>query len=456
MALPSKVNNFYVTQADGRVFLQWDIAAGATSYNIQRSTDGVNFVSYANPTVNQYLDTSVTLGTAYWYQVAAATQSPAYAQGTLSFSGQPVAGESFSVANEAFQAVASGATGQQFNIGATVAETVANIKTAVEAATSLDLIITVASTNSTSITFQAYDSGIDGNGLQFSSALSNSSISAFAGGVTGTTGIYTPAQMVVPTMGGEMSLSELATRCRQRADRLNSDFVTLPELNSYINQSMFELYDLLIDVYEDYFKAPAAIFYSVGANQQLYPMPDGVTTFLDQNLQPFVPRPIYKLLGLDMGLNTGNNGWVTVGKFNYLDRNKFFYPTPGSTIYGVFNCLYRWMGNKLELIPTPAANQPFRIQYIPRLQSLLQPTDMTDVSISGWLEYVITDVAIKILQKEESDVSVLMAQKVALKARIEESANNRDAGRPDTITDVRTNGWYNTGSGGYGGFPGGY
>src|SRR4051812_28057711 len=108
------------------------------------------------------------------------------------------------------------------------------------------------------------------------------------------------------------------------------------------------------------------------------------------------------------------------------------------------------MGNKLELIPPPSGNQPFRIQYIPRLPALLQPQDITTTSISGWLEYVITDVAIKILQKEESDVSILGAQKAALTVRINASASNRDAGRPDTITDVR-------GSGRWGGtnFPSG-
>lgn len=453
MALPGIVNNLYVTQADGRVFLQWDIAAGATTYNIQRSTDGITYSSYANPAVNSYLDTAVTVGTSYYYQVASATTSPAYAQATLTFSGQPSPGETLTIANQAFTAVASGAGALQFNIGATVAETITNILASIATTTALVGIITSSGT-STVITLQAAQAGVEGNGLELASTLSNVAVSPFAAGVNGVTGIYTPAQSVIPTMGGEMSLSELATRCRQRADRLNSNFVTLPELNSYINQSMFELYDLLIDVYEDYFKAPAAIFYSNGGNQQLYPMPDGITTFKDDSLTDFVPAPIYKLLGLDLGLNTGNNGWVSVGKFNYMDRNKYFYPTPGSTIYGVFNVLYRWMGSKLELIPTPSANQPFRIQYIPRLQSLLQPTDLTTTSISGWLEYVITDVAIKILQKEESDVSVLAQQKMALKARIEESANNRDAGRPDTITDVRQ-GW--TGAGGpYNGFGGGW
>jgi hypothetical protein len=248
-------------------------------------------------------------------------------------------------------------------------------------------------------------------------------------------------------MGGEMSLSELQTRSLQRADRLNSEFVTQSELTSYINQSLYELYDLLITVYEDYFKAPSAIFITTGGNQSIYPMPNGVLTFQRQNivtgaLESYVAEPIYKLLGVDLGLNIGNNGWVSVNKFNYMDRNKFFFPNSGSTIYGVFNCQYRWMGSNIELIPVPSASQPIRINYIPRLRQLLLPQDITTTSISGWLEYVITDVAIKVLVKEESDITALMAQKMALKKRIEESSNNRDAGRPDTISDVRGAGWW--------------
>src|ERR1035437_909406 len=343
-AIPGKC---YATQADGEVFLQWNLVAGATSYTIQRSTDGVNYTNYATPAPAKYLDTSVTEGTTYYYQVA--------------------------------------------------------------------------STNG-----------------------------------SGTSG-YTAPQMVIPTMGGEMSLSELGIRCRERADRLNSDFITLPELNAMINQSQYELYDILITESEDYYKAPHAIFYSVGGNQNLYPVPDGIRTFKDDNGNDFVPPPAYKLLGLDLGLNTNsNNGWVTVRKYMFIDRNKFFYPNTASTIYGVFNTSYRWMGNNLELIPVPSANQPFRIQYIPKLQQLLQDTDITDTSISGWIEYVITDVAIKILQKEESDVSVLMAQKAALNKRIEESSANKDMGRPDTISDVRQGGGCNDGTGNDGFFKGGY
>ena len=49
---------------------------------------------------------------------------------------------------------------------------------------------------------------------------------------------------------------------------------------------------------------------------------------------------------------------------------------------------------------------------------------------------VIVDCAIKMLNKEESDVSVLLAEKQLLKRRIEEVANNRDAGQAESISDI--------------------
>jgi uncharacterized protein YdcH (DUF465 family) len=55
----------------------------------------------------------------------------------------------------------------------------------------------------------------------------------------------------------------------------------------------------------------------------------------------------------------------------------------------------------------------------------------------GYEEYVVVDAAIKCLQKEESDVQMLMVQKQQLKERIENAASNRDQGEPTAITDSR-------------------
>lgn len=268
------------------------------------------------------------------------------------------------------------------------------------------------------------------------------------------TSSYTIAQSEVPVPTGEMCLSQIRLKSMQSADRVNSNFVTMPEWNSFINLALFELYDLLVTIYEDYFIASPIQFVCDGTTF-LYSLPNGSNTFLNAlNLsETITPKPFYKLMGVDLALNNATNAYVTINKFNFIDRNRFVYPNTASTIYGVFNMQYRVMGNKLEFIPTPTAGQAIRLWYIPRMTELLQDTDTTDEGISGWLRYVIVRSAIYALNKEESDVSMLVTELGFLKSRIEESAANRDAGQPDKISDTRGN---NNGGFGTGGFGSGW
>jgi hypothetical protein len=259
---------------------------------------------------------------------------------------------------------------------------------------------------------------------------------------------FSSSVSAVPALTGEMSLGQVRLLAQQRADRVNSNFVTKEEWNSYINQSYTELYDLLVTLYEDYYVAPPLTFQTDGSTSQ-YTLPNGSN---------FSGAPaFYKLLGVDCGLGANNNAWVTLHKFDFISRNRYVFPNVTSTFLGVFNLRYRVVGNTLFFIPTPSANQYIRLWYIPRVATLLKDSDMLQ-SISGWVEYVIVDAAIKCLQKEESDVTVLMAQKQMLIDRIQSSAMNRDAGQPDTISDVRTFGerWGGYGSPNGDGSFGGY
>ena len=66
-AIPQGV---YITTGNGQVCLNWNIVSGATGYIIQRSTDGVSFVQVGAPTANSYVDSTVVIGTQYYYRVA--------------------------------------------------------------------------------------------------------------------------------------------------------------------------------------------------------------------------------------------------------------------------------------------------------------------------------------------------------------------------------------------------
>lgn len=325
--LPNPPTNFIVQQGNGQVLLSWNLQPSATNgFTIQRSTDGINYPISVSLIANTYLDTTVTRGTQYYYQVAA----------------------------------------------------------------------------------------VNGAG----------------------TGQYTSPQTVTPVMQGELTLGQIRLMSQQRADLVNSQFITTAEWNTYINQSYFELYDILTTVYEDYYTAQAALF-SFNGNSQFYPLPDGVTQYYNQSGSLYTPPPFYKLLGVDCGLASTTDAWVSLHKFDFISRNRYVFPNITSTFLGVFNLRYRLYGNQLMFIPTPAAAQWGRIWFIPRMNMLLQDTDIVD-GVSGWTEYIVVDAAIKALQKEESDVTVLAAQKMALIDRINSTAMNRDAGEPDTISDTRS------------------
>jgi len=404
---PGIPQGFSVQTGNRTNLISWSLSTGATSYTIQRSLDNVTFTALitisGSPLATSYLDNAVIAGTQYWYKVCARNTD---------FIGNVSSGSnSITVSNTAGLVINTSITGLGIPDNTTITSVVSSTQFNISAVATATGFMLLSNSNSQ----------------------------------------FTSSQDIVPTATGEMSLGQIRLMSRQRADRVNSNFVTDSECNLYINQAMFELYDLLVTTYEDYFIG-TPIQFSTDGNTFQFPLPDGATTYMNginTNTTILAP-PLYKLTGVDLALNNATNAYVTVNKFNFIDRNRFVYPNTASTIYGVFNMQYRMLGSNIEFIPTPTAGQQIRLWYIPRMNQLLQDTDITTQGISGWIEYVIVRTAIYILAKEESDISNLEQQLIFLKTRIEESASNRDAGQPDTISDTRSTRGGGFGSGGFG------
>lgn len=345
--LPYQPQNLEAQQADGNILLTWSAALSASSYTIQRSTDGVNFTTLATATATQYTDSLPGIGILFYYQVAAVN-----------------------------------------NIG---------------------------------------------------------------------TGLYSSTAQMVAAPPAEMSLYELRLRSQQTADRVGSNFVVTSEWNAMLRLALYELYDILITSYEDYASSTVA-YISTNGSTFNYALPDGVSNYLGGTYGGASGTPalaFYKLAGVDLAVNTStvSPAWVTLNKYNFIDRNDFVYPNSTSTIYGVYNMRYRLMGNFINFIPTPAGNQTVRFWYSPRLPALLADTDLTTLGISGWLRYVIVRAAKYALDKEEgSDTSKLDAELLFLKTRIEQASQNRDAGSPDVISATRRDPVYGGGNGSSGGW----
>lgn len=208
------------------------------------------------------------------------------------------------------------------------------------------------------------------------------------------------------------TLESLREQVRQRADMVNSEFVSDSELNQYISDSYAELYDLLVLKFEDYYLTESTFTVASGAESYT------------------LPTDFYKLRGVDKDLGSGD--YVELRPFNFIDRNK----DPVYEAYnGVCSVRYRILGSTLRFTPADQAPGDYRLWYVPRFTALTTDASTVD-GVNGWEVYIVTDAAIKCLQKEESDVSVLMALKADLRARIEAAGAERDAGYPDRIVDV--------------------
>lgn len=214
-----------------------------------------------------------------------------------------------------------------------------------------------------------------------------------------------------------ITLQELQLQARHRADMENSDFVEDGELTSYINSSIAELRDLLAEAY----------------GSEYYVVPTAAQTITSGTDSYDLPADFYELRAVDIRLSSTDR-WADVPRFNFNERNKdtgFQIMQPG----GRTHISYRLVGDKIYFSPEPDTAAEYRLWYVPLPTALVNPAD-TLADLNSYSEYVIVDAAIKMLQKEESDVSILLLQKQQLAKRIQDKAAQRDAANADTIQDI--------------------
>ena len=244
----------------------------------------------------------------------------------------------------------------------------------------------------------------------------------------GTNGL---ALTIVPCLPGQINLGYLRYQTRLRADKLLSEFLTDDEWNFNINQAVYALYDILVTKFGDrYFLAPPLQIPLPATG--IVPVPNGA-------LYAGAPA-LYKLTGVDVGINANNNQWFTLPTFNWIDRNKYSTLQLAGTIQSVYGLQYCWNGSNIYFIPLPNGGQVAQLWYVPMMTQLLQDTDMLPFSISGWSEYVLLEAAIIALNKEESfeQAQALDARCQMIVERIETTAANRDVGQANTVSNTRT------------------
>lgn len=243
---------------------------------------------------------------------------------------------------------------------------------------------------------------------------------------------------IVPAAVGQVSLQWVRLMAQLRADLFNSQFISLAEWNSYISNSYKDLYNLLVQKFGDEYFSSSTYTWTTDGSSQLYPL----------------PADFYKATLVETSLNQSDpNSWVTLRKFMKIQQNLWNYPNV-YTFYGITNLRYRFTGNNIQLVPIAQAGYTVRMWYAPRPQILYADTQLLD-GIAGYEDIVILSAARKALLKQEQDVAELDAEIQYMYQRIDEAAENRDIGEPETVSDSRMRNFsWSDDNGGMGG--GGY
>jgi len=204
------------------------------------------------------------------------------------------------------------------------------------------------------------------------------------------------------------NVNDLITRTRQKADMLNTDFVTDPEIVTYINEAYNRYYNTLVCTYENYYSSTSSIVLVPGTADYALPV------------------DCLKPLGFD--LNTNGN-IITLKPWQITNRNKAQYSTSNLPEF------YMLLGDDVRFLGTPQTSDTITCYYTP--QPTLLALAGTVKLLGGADEYVVLGAAISCLQKEESDVSVLEMKANQKLNDIISLLQGRNSDLPLKVTDVQ-------------------
>lgn len=215
---------------------------------------------------------------------------------------------------------------------------------------------------------------------------------------------------------GTITLLNLRTRAKDKANMENSEFVTDAIWNTYINYAITDLRDIITSkVGEDYFATVTS------------------STTLTSNQETLaLPADFYKLLWVEVLVNQQAGVWKKLGRFEVTEQVGSSYPHA----YGSYPGLkYRLRASNVWFNPAGATGgKTVRLWYVPLHTDLSADGDTLN-GYNGWDEYVVLLAARKALVKEEQDVSDLEREILAMNQRIEAMAPNRDQAEPCRIYD---------------------
>lgn len=211
-----------------------------------------------------------------------------------------------------------------------------------------------------------------------------------------------------------VTVSDLITQIRNISDMERTQFVEDAELVRYLDKSYRKLYMLIDDANAGYFETSSSL--SLVSGQESYAL----------------PADFYKLTGVDLILSTDQV--YTLKNINRNERNinKNIY----GTAFGYGRAGYLIRNQNIVFVPIPDSSYSVTIRYVPDPTSITTTAQTLILTPSVVVNYLIVDVAIRCVGKEESDVTELVNERALLTEQIMRAVASQDSSFPLYVTDT--------------------
>ncbi len=201
-------------------------------------------------------------------------------------------------------------------------------------------------------------------------------------------------------MASTVTLLSMRTDVAVRGGYENSADITPAILNTFINEAVKQVWDILKSKRDDMLVTSATLTTSVGVD---------ATT---------LPATFYQLRKLEIADTSAPSGWRRLRQTS-LDVSHQY-----AQLFGK-RYRYRLQGPSVVLHPTPQAVETLRIYFIPAAQTLSADGDTFD-GVNGYEDLVLQLALYRCRDRQEQDLTSCTREIARLTAQIQAASDGRD------------------------------
>lgn len=223
-------------------------------------------------------------------------------------------------------------------------------------------------------------------------------------------------------MADTRTLGEIRTRALRLAAMENeTEFASSAFVNDLVNQAYKKLHDELRAAYgNEFWRKTASV--SVVSGTATYALPSDFLTLL---LVEYV-----------------DNGGYRYPLRSFMMQERPWYqnaagtwPFPGTPMRWRLGRRASTAIQQIEFSPIPTQSMTIELEYIPVLPQLINDTDLAD-GTNGWDDFMVWDVVVGLMVRDNSDPSAAMAERENERKRIQAMASVSAQTEPERVIDV--------------------